>query len=135
MVIWGSGRNACYAAMDWRIGNRKDIVWIRIAWCWRQTGGGKGGNGVSCCTYVFIINHGIENLCGACHAVTLHYLNLTEAYLLAPLWPLQNTKFHVTVRYFHPHLLVSAQRRTITSPMPAYLPFPKQHHVTHPSSP
>ena len=27
--------------MDWRIRNRKDIVWIRIAWCWRPTGGGR----------------------------------------------------------------------------------------------
>ena len=27
--------------MDWRLGNRKDIVWIWIVWCWRQTEGAR----------------------------------------------------------------------------------------------
>ena len=59
--------------MDWRIGNRKDIVWIRIAWCWRQTGGSRE---VMAYLVVHIYISSIKDLriyVMHCHITTLNY--------------------------------------------------------------
>ena len=44
------------AGQPWtgELGIGKDIVWIRIAWCWRQMEGAREVMAYLCCTYVFI---------------------------------------------------------------------------------